>query len=300
VAGLAGSASAAEKSTLIQGLAKAAETATAAGDFARAGDLYLEIWHADGTQQVALYNAARAHQLAGKKDQAITEFRELLALEKLDPALKKKGDKQMAVLVPPSKAEASAEVARKAAAERLAAESVAAEKARVEKAASERAAAQKAEAERAAASQAAADRVMAEQAEAERLAVARKARSRPKAPVVVKESPVDQPSSGAVPWLVTGGVAVVAALAVGVWAQTDASELSQDLGVTSGGYISGTNYNEAKGRIASIDTRAYVAGGLGAVGVALAVVGVVKGATGKQVALTPSMDGRGMVAAWRF
>jgi len=56
---------AAEKSTLIQGLAKAAETATAAGDFARAGDLYLEIWHADGTQQVALYNAARAHQLAG-------------------------------------------------------------------------------------------------------------------------------------------------------------------------------------------------------------------------------------------
>jgi len=297
VAGLAGGASAVEKNKLIQGLAKAAARSMSEGDFARAGDLFLEIWHADGTQQAALYNAARAHQLAGKKDQAINEFRELLALETLDPALKKKTETQMAVLVPvaaaqpvPVKAEAAEEIARKAAVE----------KAAVEKAAAEKAAADKAQAEQAAAEKAKADRAAALHAEAERAIAARKTREAHKAPVLVKESPITQPSTGAAPWLVTGGAAVVAALAVGVWAQADASQLSQDLGVTSGGYISGTNYNDARDRIASIHTRTYVAGGLGAAGVALAVVGVVKRVTGKPVAIAPSLDGRGMVAAWRF
>ena len=86
---------AAGKSKVVQALIGAAQKEFEAGNFERAGELYLEIWHQDQETRAALYNAARAYQLGGKIDRADELYRELLAIPDMDPALKAKSQTQL-------------------------------------------------------------------------------------------------------------------------------------------------------------------------------------------------------------
>lgn len=67
----------------VEAMIAAAQREFDAGNFARAGGLFLAIWRqgpsSDRTQLAALYNAARAYQLAEELDQAEALFRELAA-----------------------------------------------------------------------------------------------------------------------------------------------------------------------------------------------------------------------------
>lgn len=89
---------AAPKSKVVQALIAAAQKEFEAGNFDRAGELFVEIWRQDPDSRPALYNAARAFQLAGKLERADELFRELLALPDLDAALKTKAQTQLDVL----------------------------------------------------------------------------------------------------------------------------------------------------------------------------------------------------------
>jgi tetratricopeptide (TPR) repeat protein len=68
------------KSKVIVALVAAAQREFDGGNFDRAGDLFLEIFRQDPSQIAALYNAARAHHLAGKLSKAEELYGELLAL----------------------------------------------------------------------------------------------------------------------------------------------------------------------------------------------------------------------------
>ncbi len=83
------------KSKVVQALISAAQKEFDAGNFERAGELFLEIWRQDPEARPILYNAARAYQLAGKVDKADELFRELLAIADLDPVLKGKAQTQL-------------------------------------------------------------------------------------------------------------------------------------------------------------------------------------------------------------
>lgn len=83
---------------VFQALLNAAQKEFDAGNFERAGELFVEIWKQDKATRPALYNAARAYQLGGKLDKADELFREMLALPGLDPATKAKCDAQLATI----------------------------------------------------------------------------------------------------------------------------------------------------------------------------------------------------------
>ena len=83
---------------VVRVLLTAAQKAFDAGDFARAGELFLEVWRTDPQARPVLYNAARAFQLAGKVDKAEELFGELLALPDLDTSLGAKAKSQFALL----------------------------------------------------------------------------------------------------------------------------------------------------------------------------------------------------------
>ncbi len=74
------------KEQMIATLNNAANKAFDAGDFARAADIYLDLWRQDSTQPLFLYNAARASHLGGQLDRAEDLYRQLLALPGLDQA----------------------------------------------------------------------------------------------------------------------------------------------------------------------------------------------------------------------
>jgi tetratricopeptide (TPR) repeat protein len=79
-------AAAAPSSKVAQALTNAAQKEFDAGNFERAGDLFLQIWQHDKSQMAALYNAARAFHLGGKLDAADDLYRELLGSGRLDEA----------------------------------------------------------------------------------------------------------------------------------------------------------------------------------------------------------------------
>jgi tetratricopeptide (TPR) repeat protein len=89
---------AAPKGKVVQALIAAAQKEFEAGNFDRAGELFVEIWRQDPDSRPALYNAARAYQLGGKLDRADELYRELLAIPDLDPALKTKAQAQLDIL----------------------------------------------------------------------------------------------------------------------------------------------------------------------------------------------------------
>ncbi len=89
---------AAPKGKVVQALIAAAQKEFEAGNFDRAGELFVEIWRQDPESRPALYNAARAYQLAGKLDRADELYHELLAIADLDPGLKTKGQTQLGIL----------------------------------------------------------------------------------------------------------------------------------------------------------------------------------------------------------
>lgn len=95
VPGQAVFAAPAAKSKVVQALISAAQKEFDAGNFERAGELFLEIYRQDPETKPALYNAARAYQLAGKVDRADELFRELIAAPEMDPALKVKAQNQL-------------------------------------------------------------------------------------------------------------------------------------------------------------------------------------------------------------
>ena len=97
-AALGGAVPAAPKSKVVLALIAAAQKEFDAGSFERAGELFLEIWHQDPTTQPAIYNAARAYQLAGRIDRADELFRELLAVPDMDAVLKGKAQTQLDTL----------------------------------------------------------------------------------------------------------------------------------------------------------------------------------------------------------
>lgn len=76
-------------------LIAAAQSEYDAGNFERAGELFLDIYRQDREAVVGLYNACRAYHLAGKLDKALELYRELLARPDLDPAVKAKVDKYL-------------------------------------------------------------------------------------------------------------------------------------------------------------------------------------------------------------
>ncbi len=86
------------KPNVVRVLLTAAQKEFDAGNFDRAGELFLEVWRTDADARPVLYNAARAFQLAGKIDKAEELYSELLALPALDSALAAKAEIQVAVL----------------------------------------------------------------------------------------------------------------------------------------------------------------------------------------------------------
>lgn len=86
------------KSKVVQALIGAAQKEFDAGNFERAGELFLEIYRQDPDTKPAIYNAARAYQLAGKLDRADELFKELIAAPDMDPALKVKAQNQLELL----------------------------------------------------------------------------------------------------------------------------------------------------------------------------------------------------------
>ncbi len=86
------------KGKVVQALIAAAQKEFDAGNFERAGELFLEIYRQDPETRPALYNAARAYQLAGKIDKADELFKELLAIPDLDAGLKGKATTQLELL----------------------------------------------------------------------------------------------------------------------------------------------------------------------------------------------------------
>jgi tetratricopeptide (TPR) repeat protein len=85
-------------SKVVEALVTAAQKELAAGNFDRAGELFLDIWRQDPDQKLAFYNAGRAYQMAGKIDRADELFRELIATPNMDPALKGKAQTQLDAL----------------------------------------------------------------------------------------------------------------------------------------------------------------------------------------------------------
>jgi tetratricopeptide (TPR) repeat protein len=86
-------------SKVVEAMITAAQKELAAGNFDRAGELFLDIWRQDPEQKLAFYNAGRAYQMAGKVDRADELFRELIATPNMDPALKAKAQSQLDALV---------------------------------------------------------------------------------------------------------------------------------------------------------------------------------------------------------
>ncbi|MBM4346441.1 MAG: hypothetical protein FJ100_23945 [Deltaproteobacteria bacterium] len=98
---------------VVAALVAAAEKEFDAGNFARAADLFLEIWKQDKAQIVVLYNAARAAHLAGQVDRAEDLYREYLALPNADAAITAKIQPHLQDLAN-RRADAKAEAAAKA------------------------------------------------------------------------------------------------------------------------------------------------------------------------------------------
>jgi len=73
-------------SKVVLALIAAAQKEFDAGNFARSAELFLDIWKADKSQAVVLYNAARAAHLAGQVDRAEELYRDYLALPAADAA----------------------------------------------------------------------------------------------------------------------------------------------------------------------------------------------------------------------
>ena len=86
------------RSKVVQTLISAAQKEFDAANFERAGQLFLEIWRQDKTLPPALYNAARAHQLAGKPDKAEELYREYLGLPAIEASARTKVEEQLAEL----------------------------------------------------------------------------------------------------------------------------------------------------------------------------------------------------------
>lgn len=84
-----------------------------AGHFARAAELFLDLYKADKTQLPLLYNAARANHLASNLDKAEELYREYIALPNADPAVIAKITPHLADIAN-RRAEAKAETAGKA------------------------------------------------------------------------------------------------------------------------------------------------------------------------------------------
>jgi thioredoxin-like negative regulator of GroEL len=78
------------KSKLLTVLIASAQREFEAGQFERAGELFLQIWKQDSSQTSALYNAARSFHMAGKLDKAEELYRELLVPGRADEAMNKK------------------------------------------------------------------------------------------------------------------------------------------------------------------------------------------------------------------
>lgn len=74
------------KEKMLATLLAAAQKAFDAADFARAAELYLDLWRQDSTQPLYLYNAGRSSHLGGQLDRAEDLYRQLLALPGLDQA----------------------------------------------------------------------------------------------------------------------------------------------------------------------------------------------------------------------
>ena len=91
-----------KKGGLVESLIAAAQREFDAGNFARAGDLFLAIWRQDKslapTQLAAAYNAARSYQFAGNLEQAEELYRELAAMPNLPEAVRGKCDKQLGLI----------------------------------------------------------------------------------------------------------------------------------------------------------------------------------------------------------
>jgi TolA-binding protein len=67
-----------DKARALQNLIAAAQREVDAANFERAAQLFLEIWRQDKSLPIVLYNAARAHHLAGKLDKADELYNEYL------------------------------------------------------------------------------------------------------------------------------------------------------------------------------------------------------------------------------
>ncbi len=80
------SAAPAGKEKLLDTLLTAAQKAFFAGDFARAADLYADLWRQDPSQPSYLYNAARSSHLGGQLDRAEDLYRQLIANPAADKA----------------------------------------------------------------------------------------------------------------------------------------------------------------------------------------------------------------------
>lgn len=74
------------KEKLLATLLTAAQKAFFAGDFARAADLYADLWRQDPEQPSYLYNAARASHLGGQLDRAEDLYRQLIGNAAADKA----------------------------------------------------------------------------------------------------------------------------------------------------------------------------------------------------------------------
>ena len=87
----------------VEAMIAAAQREFDAGNFARAGGLFLAIWRqgpsSDRAQLAALYNAARAYQLAEELDQAEALFRELAAYPGIPAEVASKAATQLEAVV---------------------------------------------------------------------------------------------------------------------------------------------------------------------------------------------------------
>ncbi len=77
-------------SKVVKALSAAAQREFDAGNFDRAGELFLQIYRQEPSELGALYNAARAHHMAGKLAQAAELYAEILAHPQFEAPVKTK------------------------------------------------------------------------------------------------------------------------------------------------------------------------------------------------------------------
>lgn len=306
---------AAGPSKVVTALINAAQKEFDAGNFERAGQLFLEIFKQDATQIAALYNAARGFHLGRRFVKAEELYRQLLALPSTEAPLKAKVEGQL-VDIQNQRADVKVEEAVKAEeagnfalAVQLWGDAVrmggrklpwVLRMARAKQLAGQKDAALKEY-----------DAYLAETPEDDKGRVdAARWRAEiapatyddvpvPRDAPVVKAVVVEAPSRWPAYATLGGGVALAAAgLGLYVATQGDVSNYDAKMAASAGGMVTGWSLQEANAERDRINGRVYVSWGLAGVGAVVAGVGawLLVRAPGATVAVTP----QGVLIAGRF